>query len=111
MVQIRPLSFFARSYDVGIVAQTILLSTNFAKIKNRLLKETNVNEQELVEWIGFIFSLHDIGKWHPDFQRQITTKSNDELQCRKIMKTKEEPSLIHYYHDAYIYGVNGVAIT
>lgn len=89
--------------DVGIVAQTILLSTNFAKIKNRLIKETNVNEQELVEWIGFLFSLHDIGKCHPDFQRLFDNKLNKELQQAQLMKKKEEPHQFHYHHEAYIW--------
>ena len=54
--------------DVGHIGQELINSTLFNPIKSQLIENLNVSDSELNSWLGYLLSLHDIGKIHPAFQ-------------------------------------------
>lgn len=73
--------------DTGCMAQALLTDSCFAVLLPRLAKAFSVTEEKILQCVGFLYSLHDIGKCHPLFQQQckdleivITLGSQEKLQ-------------------------------
>ncbi len=84
--------------DVGIVGQELLKSSVFFPVKVRLLEAMNCSESQFESLVGYIFSIHDIGKCHPDFQIK-NTESIQRLKNEGLIFP--ESSHHKYYHSLY----------
>ena len=98
-------SLICHMIDVGCMAQELLANSCFEEMRSKLAWQMGINEQEVLEWIGFIFALHDIGKCHPDFQGKIDNNPlNDELRTKKLMKESTTSfGVREYRHESYVW--------
>ena len=81
--------------DVGHVGQELLKAYVFTSVKKQLITYMDCTESQLEKWIGYLFSLHDIGKCHPEFQLKAPNLI-DGLKNLGLIFPKE--SFRPYYH-------------
>ena len=97
-------SLICHMIDVGSTAQVLISNACFKNLRNRLMQEMGTDEQTVVEWIGFILALHDIGKCHPDFQGKIDCPLNDELRAKNLMKkSTTSEGVREFRHESYVW--------
>ena len=96
-------SLICHMIDVGCVAQELLIHSGFDGLRSKFAQEMQIEEEELVEWMGFIIALHDIGKCHPDFQGKVDNSFNDELRKSELMKKSiNSVGVKEFRHELYI---------
>ncbi len=81
--------------DVGHVGQELLKTSVFTSIKKQLLTNMGCLEPQLENWIGYLLSMHDIGKCHPEFQAKAPNLIGG-LENLGLIFPKE--SIRPYYH-------------
>ncbi len=74
--------------DVGCVAQVLAQSKNFAAASTQFSQATECPSNKLINWLGFLSALHDIGKCHPDFQGKATKDFITPLQTSGLIFPK-----------------------
>ena len=84
--------------DVGNVGQELFNSVVFQPVKIRLLEAMGCSETQLNSWLGYFFSMHDIGKCHPEFQIK-DTKFVKKLKNTGLIFPKL--SYHKFYHSLY----------
>ena len=68
-------SIYTHSALAGIVAQTLLEFMLVPGVRKKLCNALSCTQEELYDWLGYLASLHDIGKVEGQFQAQ-----NPEMQ-------------------------------
>ena len=84
--------------DVAHTGQELLKSPAFGFVKRTLLTAMKCNPSQLINWIGYIFALHDIGKCHPEFQVKAPELIGKLKECGLPFP---ESSFENFYHSIY----------
>jgi len=85
--------------DAGMCACVLLRRGPGKALLRRLLKETKLTCREIINLAAYLASLHDIGKCHPEFQRQDCGVLTEKLKNAGLFFSSGRR--FHFRHEFY----------
>ena len=83
--------------EVGVVAQTLANNSVFFPLLLELEKRTSLSKEQLTALIGYLASVHDIGKIHPSFVGSGAVPETQKYLEEKHLNYNVE----HFRHEKY----------
>lgn len=81
--------------DVGHIGQELIESSLFNPIKSQLIENIDLPESELKNLLGYLLSLHDIGKCHPEFQMKAPDYISELMKIGLLFPDNPSPKYNH----------------